>query len=196
MLSVADKYKGNANFEHDLVEVIRQTVSDKAYYLQKEITDAYQTNDKVRFKKLSQDFLSLILAQDSLLATMPEFTLGKWLEQSKKIATTDSEKRLYEWNARTQITTWGPRESAEKGGLRDYAYKLWSGLLRDVYYPRWQTFFNSLEDNLNGKPSSTIDFFEMEEAWTHKTNIYSTVSKENPIEKSKMTYEKYIGYLK
>lgn len=194
MLSVANKCKGNANFEHDLVEIVRQTLSDKAYYLQKDISQAYSMGDKIEFKKLTQEFLSLILAQDSLSATLPQFTLGRWLEQAKKIATTDHERKLYEWNARTQITTWGPRQSAEEGGLRDYAYKLWSGLLKDIYYPRWLSFFNSLEKNLEGEKTSQIDYFQMEYDWTHKNNLYPTTSTEKPIDVSLKVYSRHIGY--
>ncbi|MBF0575647.1 alpha-N-acetylglucosaminidase [Dysgonomonas sp. GY617] len=195
MLSVADNYRGNANFEHDLIEVIRQAISDKAYYLQKEVSEAYESQNKERFKELSHDFLALILAQDSLLETKPEFMLGRWLEQSKKIGSTDAEKKLYEWNARTQITTWGPHNAAEKGGLRDYAYKLWSGLLRDVYYPRWSAYFAYLEEKLNGDNPSEIDFYKMEEAWTLKRNLYPNTSSESPIERSKIIYGRYVGYL-
>lgn len=195
MLSVADNYRGNANFEHDLIEVVRQTISDKAYYLQKEVSAAYESKNKEMFKNLSNDFLTLILAQDSLLETKPEFMLGRWLEQSKKIGRSDAEKKLYEWNARTQITTWGPRNAAEKGGLRDYAYKLWSGLLRDVYYPRWSAYFDYLEEKLNGHNPSEIDFYKIEEAWTLKRNLYPNTSSESPIERSKIIYGRYIGYL-
>lgn len=35
-----------------------------------------------------------------------------------------------------------PGYASEKGGLRDYAHREWSGLLKDVYYVRWKTFFD------------------------------------------------------
>ena len=45
---------------------------------------------------------------DVLLGTDPHFLLGNWLEAAKAIGTTDDEKKLYEYNARNQITLWGP----------------------------------------------------------------------------------------
>jgi len=53
-------------------------------------------------------FLELMTDLDRLLATDEHFLLGKWLEDAKACACSESDKRLYEYNARTQITTWGP----------------------------------------------------------------------------------------
>ena len=45
---------------------------------------------------------------DKLLATDEHFLLGVWLENAKNMSTNDQERRLYEYNARNQITLWGP----------------------------------------------------------------------------------------
>jgi len=45
---------------------------------------------------------------DKLLATDEHFLLGVWLENAKNMSTDDQERRLYEYNARNQITLWGP----------------------------------------------------------------------------------------
>jgi alpha-N-acetylglucosaminidase len=37
-----------------------------------------------------------------------------------------------------QLTLWGPNAS----NLRDYAYKLWSGMLETFYAPRWLSWFD------------------------------------------------------
>lgn len=44
-------------------------------------------------------------------------------------------------------TTWGPR-ATDKGGLHDYANRDWSGLVADLYLPRWKRFFASLDTAL------------------------------------------------
>ena len=54
------------------------------------------------------DLLNLLEGMDVLLGTDPHFLLGNWLEAAKAIGTTDDEKKLYEYNARNQITLWGP----------------------------------------------------------------------------------------
>ena len=80
---------------------------------------------------------------------------------SKALATNDAESRLYEFNARNQITLWGPdggfifldifygpiltfifldimsfRKANPLGQILDYAGKQWSGMVSDYYVPR------------------------------------------------------------
>lgn len=45
-------------------------------------------------------------------------------------------KNKYEQNARRLVTRWGPP-------VDDYAAKIWSGLIRDYYLPRWEHFIQS-----------------------------------------------------
>lgn len=71
------------------------------------LVDAYKAGDRELFKLSSDRFLRLILMQDRLLATRPEFKVGRWLESARNLGSTEEEKDWYEWNARVQITTWG-----------------------------------------------------------------------------------------
>lgn len=190
MLSIAEIYKGNNNFEYDLIDIVRQTIANKAYYLQKDITEAYRAKDKQKFDLLSQQFLNLMLAQDTLLNTRPEFMLGTWINQARKIGQTKAEKDLYEWNARTQITVWGNRTSEYM--LGNYAYKEWAGISKDVYYPRWKTFFDQLCADLNGEKTNQIDFFAMDEAWTNKKNAYTSTPSDSAVNTAKQIYNKYV----
>lgn len=188
LLAVAGQFKGNNNFEYDLVDVVRQTLTDRGNVLQKEITSAYRAGKKGEFTKLSREFLDLILAQDKLLSTRPEFMVGTWLESAKKIGAGEAEKKLYEWNARTQITTWGDRVAANQGGLRDYSHREWGGLLKDFYYPRWEAWFEVLQSRLDGKQVQDIDWYAMEEPWTHLQNEYPVTPQSDPVETAKEVY--------
>jgi len=62
----------------------------------------------VVFRQYSQELLELLLNMDKLLATDEHFLLGIWLENAKNLSISDDEQRLYEYNARNQITLWGP----------------------------------------------------------------------------------------
>ena len=188
MLAVADRFKGNNNFEYDLVDVVRQTLADRGNVLQKEITAAYRAGKKAEFTKLSREFLDLILAQDKLLSSRPEFMVGTWLESAKKIGAGKEEKELYEWNARTQITTWGDRNAANNGGLRDYSHREWGGMLKDFYYPRWKAWFEVLQARLDGKEAVNIDWYAMEEPWTHLQNEYPVTPQSDPVATAKEVY--------
>lgn len=190
MLSVADRYRGNNNFEYDLVDVVRQTVANKGYYLQRDVASAFQGKKVDEFKVLNQQFLDLILAQDKLLQTRTEFMLGTWTNKARSLGNNDSEKNLYEWNARTQITVWGNRASA--GGLHNYAYKEWSGLLKDVYYPRWKSYFEYLEKELKGESPEHIDFFGMDEKWNRENNPYPSKPIGDAIKTAVEVYNSYV----
>ena len=188
MLSVAEQYRGNNNFEYDLVDIVRQTVANRAYYLQLDIAAAFNAGDKASLASLSARFLDLLMAQDRLLETRPEFMLGTWTGQARKIGAVAAEKDLYEWNARTQITVWGNRSSA--GMLHNYAYKEWSGVLRDVYYPRWEAFLVELAAALDeGREPRRPDYFGMDEEWCSLTGHYPSAPSGNAIDTATEVYE-------
>ena len=68
---------------------------------------------------------------DALLAGHPLHRLERWLGQARAHGHTPEEADYYERSARRIITTWGP-------GVEDYSARLWSGLVRDYYAPRYR----------------------------------------------------------
>ena len=213
MLAAADRMKGNDNYLHDLVDITRQALADQGrrQYL-KTIAD-YNAFARKDFRKDADRFLKMIMMQDSLLGTRSEFRLGRWTQQARNLGNTAKEKELYEWNARVQITTWGNRVCADKGGLRDYANKEWQGLLKDFYYNRWKIYFDALEKQMaddtkpnyealgggkNANKTSSelfamalphgpeIDWYAIEEPWTLQHNQYSAKAVGNAVEMARM----------
>lgn len=65
---------------------------------------------------------------------------------------------MLELNSRTQITLWGKNTSTS----HEYAYKLWSGLVGDFYYKRWDMFRVKLLADLAGGPKFNQTEFEKE----------------------------------
>lgn len=190
MLEVADKYKGNNNFEYDLVDIVRQSLSDRGRIVYNQTIADFKSFDKKSFAAHSQEFLNILLAQDRLLGTRSEFRVGRWIEQARNLGTTPEEKDLYEWNARVQITTWGNRVCANDGGLRDYAHKEWNGILKDFYYKRWAAYWQTLQDVLDGKPMVELDYYAMEEPWTLAKNPYSAQPEGDCISVAKEVFNK------
>lgn len=182
MVEAAERFRGNNNFEYDLVDIVRQAVAEKGRLMYRVLVDAYKAGDRELFKLSSDRFLRLILMQDRLLATRPEFKVGRWLESARNLGSTEEEKDWYEWNARVQITTWGNRVAADDGGLHDYAHREWNGLLRDFYYLRWKTWLDEqLKSFEDGQPKA-IDFYALEEPWTLKHNSYASEAEGNPVD--------------
>lgn len=190
MLEVADKYKGNNNFEYDLVDIVRQSLSDRGRIVYNQTIADFKSFDKKSFATHSQEFLNILLAQDRLLGTRSEFRVGRWIEQARNLGTTPEEKDLYEWNARVQITTWGNRVCANDGGLRDYAHKEWNGLLKDFYYKRWAAYWQTLQDVLDGKPMVELDYYAMEEPWTLAHNPYASQPEDDCVSVAKEVFNK------
>lgn len=189
-VEVADKYRGNNNFEYDLVDIVRQSIADRGRIVYNYTIADFKSYNKESFRKNSQEFLDLLLMQDKLLGTRSEFRVGNWTQQARSLGNTVQEKDLYEWNARVQITTWGNRECADAGKLRDYAHKEWNGILKDFYYNRWNSYWKTLEDQLNGKPEVIIDFYAMEEPWTLATNPYTKEPEGDCVDVAKEVFSK------
>ena len=193
MLQVADKYKGNNNFEYDLVDIVRQSIADRGRIVYNRTIADFKSFDKKAFRKDSEEFLDLLLFQDRLLGTRSEFRVGTWIEKARNLGNNEEEKNLYEWNARVQITTWGNRFSANEGGLRDYAHKEWNGILKDFYYKRWEAYWKTLSDVLDGKPMVELDYYSMEEPWTKATNPYTSAPENDCVTVAKEVFAKAFG---
>ena len=188
------------NLEYDLVDITRQAMADQARLQYQHTIADYKAFNIDGFRRNADRFLQMLLLQDELLGTRTEFRLGHWTQAAIACGNTPEERRLYEWNARVQITTWGNRYCADTGGLRDYAHKEWQGLLRDFYYVRWKTYFDALQQQmeaqtrpqpelLGGGPNANktaselfalalpqevkVDWYALEEPWTLKQDTYT-----------------------
>ena len=182
MLSVAERYRGNGNFEYDLVDVVRQAVADRG----RELLYAHD----------SEAFTRALLAQDRLLGSRSEWMVGAWIEDALRLAEavapgSETVRALFERNARLQLTTWGDRACADGGKLHDYAYKEWNGLLRDFYLPRWQAFFEA-EAREPGS-GATIDWYALEDPWTLRNNSYPAFPLRDPIDTARETFAAVCG---
>lgn len=181
LAGASDKLADNANFRYDLVDVTRQAVAERGRMVSRRIMDAVRRNDKVAYRMESQEFMRLIEQQDRLLGTISDFRLGRWLDWARSCGVSQEEKDRWEWNARVQITTWGPREASDKGGLHDYAHREWQGLLSDFYLPRWKMWFDARLASWDSGKLPEIDFYTIEEAWTIRHNHYSAEPTGDPV---------------
>lgn len=196
LLSPSEDLSGK-NYEYDVVDVVRQSLSDYSSELLKRINAARTSGNTARFNALSDRFLKLMLSQDELLSTVPDFMLGKWIAEARSLGNTDAEKNLYEKNARLLVSTWGPEASANGGGLHDYSNREWGGLMKDYYYPRWKRMFDLLKSG-NAAPASN-SYFTMEYAWatipSTNSNSYPATSQGDPIATAKKIFAEYYADL-
>jgi alpha-N-acetylglucosaminidase len=129
---------------------------------------------------------------DKLLATRKDFLLGQWIADARKYGTTQSEKHLYEFNAKDLITLWGDKDCP----LNEYACRQWSGLFTDFYKRRWQQFFLKLQEAIVSKKELDMNAFttqikNWEWQWVNERKDYPVVTSGNQIDISKALYKKY-----
>ena len=91
-------------------------------------------------EKMAQ-FEQLMLAMDALMQRHPNYRLEGWLEMAQ--AHGDN----YAPNARRIVSIWGPP-------IDDYSARIWSGLIRDYYLPRWKRHFAQMQ----GEPQDIAQF--------------------------------------
>ena len=197
----ATQQLGNVDsFRYDLVNVARQVLSNFATKLHDDVVQAYEKGDVDQLEAASRRFLTLGQDLDELVATRPEFLLGRWLEDAKRWGTTEAERVRFEWNARRVLTLWGKVEEVDDFP-RDYARKEWSGMLSGFYLKRWQPFLQGLADSLRqGKPFDNdafqLQLLEWERDWADQRETYPTQPRGDSLAVARKLWEKYGGGLR
>ena len=185
--SIADGAIYESNLSYDLVEFGGGVLADYAYYLLLGINEAKTAagdsyNSDATYIARRDAFLALIADVDEFKGTNLNFRLGKWTQEAREAAeeVTGATTATPDWyelnNARTLITTWGDYNQSNGGGqasLRDYSYRSWQGLLKDLYLPRWQYYFNN---NCTGPGHS---FFYYGWNWAHRMEYNPEVTEKS-----------------
>ena len=203
----------NETFRYDLINVAREVLA------QLSTPAALNFSDSTKRQVLDQDelvstgmfYIELLNDIDKLVATDVGFLLGPWLESSKKWGAKGANdcysaildgsdcQKFYEWNARTQITTWNPTpKNSPKilGGPVDYASKQWSGLIQDYYARRANILLGqALHDQAAGKSLNQTEtdrlFAQHAYEWTTSTKKYPSSVRGDAFEIAREMYLKY-----
>jgi alpha-N-acetylglucosaminidase len=175
-------------YQYDLVDLGRQCLSDLTLALRHDLKKAVDSGDAEKVKLATDKFFDLATDMDKLLGTRREFLLGAWLASAKAWGTNDAEKRLYEHNARWQITVWGP--NVAQSGLDDYSNRQWSGLISGYYIPRWKKYLDHLRDK-PADPGFNKALNQWEYDWCDGTESYPTTPSGDAIEISGRLLKKW-----
>jgi alpha-N-acetylglucosaminidase len=140
-IAAADDLKRNEDYLTDLALNAGFYAFGKAELLASEIHRAYLCGDKERASELEVRFEDLMLRADRFFESNPVTRLERWIDFARQWGTDEAEADKYEMDARRLISVWGPGHQHD--GLNDYACRMWSGLIRDYYLPRWKHFFEA-----------------------------------------------------
>lgn len=135
-------------YQYDIVDIGRQCLVDLFYDIYRMFQISYDkydingVNTTSELLPLMDGLLELLNDLDRYLNTDTNFLLGHWIADARNSAPDGSPAYVrdnIEFNARNQITMWGPNQNIE-----DYASKEWAGLVGGYYYPRWKLFLSQV----------------------------------------------------
>lgn len=142
-LSVSEDFKESDGYQYDLCDLTRQAMSNRFHKEQIKFADAYKKKNISAVEEIAKKQLSLLADMDTLLSHRKEFCFSRWINDCHNLATDENEKRYFDMNARTLLTSWGDIRSTT-WSLYDYAWREWSGLIKEYYYKRWKMFYNKV----------------------------------------------------
>ena len=150
-------------FVYDLVQWTAAYVGGKLELLLAEIAKAYAAGAVADAQRMEATFESLMLRMDALLSAYPSTSLQAWIDKARAYGDSPAAADTYESNARRIVTVWGPP-------VDDYSARIWGGLIRDYYLPRWKAYFQQLR---TGQP---FDFARWEAHWVKNQKGLSAVA--------------------
>jgi alpha-N-acetylglucosaminidase len=131
-------------FAYDVVDVGRQLLANRFLAAYENLVTVYNTNTSTaeNVEVAGKELLYLLSDIDTLLFTNRYFLVANWIGDAKAWAHGNvSYSRYLEYNARNQISLWGP-----DGEINDYASKQWGGIVGGYYLPRWSLFVKYLKE--------------------------------------------------
>ncbi|XP_050508396.1 alpha-N-acetylglucosaminidase isoform X2 [Diabrotica virgifera virgifera] len=188
----ADDLKNSPGFLHDLVDLTRQVLQIYGDIYYPKIVTAFRDDDYTNFSQHATVFMEIFDDLELILSTNKAFLLGPWIEAAKSCGNNSQESNLFEYNARNQITLWGP-----EGEIINYANKQWSGIVANYYKPRWEIFINRMNYSLlhNTWFSETAARREMfrkaEEPFTFDRTVFPVEPTGNTIEAAKAIHKRW-----
>ncbi|WEV28187.1 alpha-N-acetylglucosaminidase C-terminal domain-containing protein [Streptomyces sp. 71268] len=173
LLGVRPALRGSDAYRYDITDLGRQVLANRSWQLQPQLKSAYQRGDLAAFRALSRLWLRLMELSEEMSAAHRGFLLGPWLEDAKRMASSEAEQVQLEHSARALITTWADRATADTGRLANYGNRDWQGLIGDFHLPQWRLYLDELEDALaEGREPKTFDWYTIEEPWTRERKSY------------------------
>lgn len=165
--SASDELADSPLYAVDLVELTAHFLGARMEETVKAIYGKVAGREDFSTEKAA--FLEMGMALDRILASHPNLTLDKWISYARGWGGTPELADYYEHNAKRLVTVWGPP-------VDDYSARIWSGLVRDYYLPRWQKWFSAKEKG------EAFDIAEWEEDWVRNSAGTSPVEAlEDPV---------------
>jgi alpha-N-acetylglucosaminidase len=159
----------NSLYRADVAQFSAQLMLLEADYELRDAGLAVAAGDLEAAQKYQAKFRQRVELADQLLQSHPLDRLDRWVAQARQWGDSPAEKAYYEADAKRQVTVWGGPV------LTEYAAKMWSGLVKTYYAPRWERW---LIAKATEKPAGIPAF---EETWIKATPKWAAGPKGDPI---------------
>ena len=146
LMEDAGKFADSDAYRFDLVDVVRQMMTNLGQEIHKKAAQAFKDGDREAFMLHAGRFLELLEDADSLLRTRKEYNFDVWLANARNWGVTETEKDLLERDATSLVTIWGGDGDPL---IFDYSWREWAGLIAGYYLPRWKMFYGMLQQCLD-----------------------------------------------
>ncbi len=154
LLAAEKKCKASPLYQVDAIEVVSQFALE---HVDQDLEAAAlhanleQVEEARKYLANARDIVTQV---DALMSQHPLHRLDRWVSLARGWGQDAASKDRYEANAKRLVTTWGGPV------LTEYAARVWSGLLRSYYLPRWEQW---IEAKCSGNDSFDIEPWE--EKW-------------------------------
>ena len=190
--SAADGYidQSVGPLQYDIVDFGRQVLVNlfvdihAMYMVTYNMYSQHMVNTSTQLDAIRSAMLQLFDDLDMLLASNTNFLLGHWIADARASIPKYPPDAVdnAEFNARNQITMWGPDENIE-----DYASKEWAGLVKDYYKERWALFTGLVNEAVREGKTFDHDAYEsarylLEKKFSFTIKAYPTSPVGNPVD--------------
>ena len=145
-------------YQYDLIDITRQALSDIFWINYNNFTIYYKNKNINKLQLYGNKLINILNDMDNILLTNKLWMVGTWIEmarnQTNDTSNNNDTKNWYEFNARNQITLWGP-----SGQINNYASKQWGDIIGKYYKPQWQLFINQVIDCIKNNKTFNQNIF-------------------------------------
>lgn len=142
LLAECKSLKLKDGYGFDLYDISRQILSNELQSLQKKWSMAYAFGRRAKYEDAKCKFIDKLNEINVLLLTRDEYNFNLKLQAMKSLGQDDDSKRYYSKCLKTLLTVWGGDDIK----IFDYSWREWGGLVGEFYIPRWQIFFNYIDN--------------------------------------------------
>eukprot|EP00656_Telonema_subtile_P011229 TRINITY_DN15534_c0_g1_i1.p1 TRINITY_DN15534_c0_g1~~TRINITY_DN15534_c0_g1_i1.p1 ORF type:complete len:866 (+),score=187.31 TRINITY_DN15534_c0_g1_i1:142-2739(+) len=149
-------------FNYDVVNVGREILAQLISRFESNLTTAVGAHDRAAALQAAGVLMDAYQDLDELVGCDYSFLLGPWIAHARSWANdSDAPASYYEWQARSQVSTWWPMAASDRQDpatytkfpvLDNYANKHWNGLIRDFYAKRVLCYVSQVAIDLPSTP--------------------------------------------